>query len=119
MAKKSLKKKKKKVTQLVKDTWSLDMAFLDWVIPRLKVLQKNKHGYPSDLSERQWDAIMEDMIEGFEKCKVYLNKTYDDGWKTYPYESPDTYHEGFGGATSHPISRSFYLFTKYFYNLWD
>jgi len=73
------------------DCWSLDHTIAEFVLPRLKVLQKNKHGVPSSvqlseetknalstLSEKEkeerefeelqkvWDSILSKMVKSFE-----------------------------------------------------
>jgi hypothetical protein len=48
------------------ETWSLDHSFCTWIVPRLKVLRDNTHGYPCALeSMAVWTAILNEMIDGF------------------------------------------------------
>ena len=60
----------------------------------LKDLKKTKHGFPSQLTEKKWDKILGQMIEGFEAqvtsrdvftVKEYnkLDKKFKDGMKLY------------------------------------
>jgi hypothetical protein len=44
------------------DTWSLDITIAKYTLPRLKRLKELKDGYPSDMTEQQWDEILDKMI---------------------------------------------------------
>lgn len=48
------------------DTWSLDYTFAQWITPRLKRFKEITPGIPNDLTEAEWDAILQGMIDGFE-----------------------------------------------------
>ena len=62
----------------VKDTWSLDCAFADFAIPRLKLFKKVNNGYPghgdADTFEK-WNEIIDKMIEAFELHNDFVNKS--------------------------------------------
>jgi len=112
------------------DTWSMDHTLALIIHPMLVQLKATKHGYPADLTEQEWDEILDEMIWAFEqKCR--------DDWESDYYEhhvlSPDekNYDGFFGGsklvckdpkglkAHQERMSNGFRLFGKYYENLWD
>jgi hypothetical protein len=44
------------------DTWSLDKTMARFVLPRLIRFREINNGYPNDLTEERWDAILDEMI---------------------------------------------------------
>ena len=67
-----LKMKYQKLTRGFTDEelWNLDCAFVDWIVPRLKVFKEKTKGYPADVgSPEEWDKILDKIIEAFELYK--------------------------------------------------
>ena len=92
------------------DTWSMDDTLALIILPMLVQLKETKHGYPADLTEQEWDEILDEMIWAFEqKCR-------DDWMADYDYNKWDT-----EGANAHQerMTNGFRLFGTYFENLWD
>ena len=92
-------------------------------------LKATNHGYPSGLTEKKWDDIMDEMIWAFEQ------KLRDD-WEGDYYEyrelglEEDKGDSMFGlklvwedpeGSAAHQkrMTAGFKLFGKYYENLWD
>ena len=50
------------------DTWSLDYTIAKFTLPRLKRFKKINNGFPSSLSEKEWNIILDKMIRAFELC---------------------------------------------------
>lgn len=48
-----------------RETWNLDAAFAEWILPRLKRFKVLNNGYPMDLTEESWNELLDVMIEGF------------------------------------------------------
>lgn len=115
------KKTRRKISAMERDTWSLDLAFAEWVLPRLKILKKNKHGIPNEMfptgaryrdkdgneneaawkiATPRWEKIMDDMIAGFEICCS----------GSYP---------GCVAKREKEVQRAVDLFAKHFFSLWD
>ena len=98
------------------DTWSLDNVLARWMVPRLKYLQENKHGYPtrmykdnigqnatdeeSEQAVARWDYILGEIIWTFE---FYID---DDA----EYCSDEEWERWKAGML---------LFTEYYQSLWD
>lgn len=78
------------------DTWSLDVRHGEWIIPRLKKFKEIKNGNPSDITEQEWDIILDKMIYSFEY-------TLSDDYYT---KRDKKFEEGIN------------LFAKYYSNLW-
>ncbi len=48
------------------ETWSLFSTLAEWLVPRLKRFKKLNDGcHPSDITSKQWDKAIDEMIEGF------------------------------------------------------
>jgi hypothetical protein len=47
------------------DTWSMDYTLGLIILPMLKQLKASKHGHPSNLTEAQWNGILDKMIWSF------------------------------------------------------
>jgi hypothetical protein len=44
------------------ELWSLDATIAKFVRPRLARLKEIKHGYPCDLTEQEWDIVVDKML---------------------------------------------------------
>ena len=92
------------------DTWSMDHTLAPIILPMLVQLKETTHGHPADLTEQEWDDILDEMIWAFEqKCR-------DDWMEDYDYNKWDQ-----EGANAHQerMTNGFRLFGTYFENLWD
>lgn len=52
------------------DTWNMDNTLAMIILPMLKQLKANKHGYPSKLTEKKWNYILDEMIWTFEQLNT-------------------------------------------------
>jgi hypothetical protein len=105
------------------DTWSMDSTLSLLIHPMLVQLKATQHGHPANMTEQEWNEILDEMIWAFEqKCR--------DDWESDYYEYEDDNTERFGlklvwedraGAKAHQerMSNGFKLFGKYYENLWD
>ena len=92
------------------DTWSMDHTLAPIILPMLVQLKETTHSHPADLTEQEWDEILDEMIWAFEqKCR-------DDWMEDYDYNKWDS-----EGAKAHQerMSNGFRLFGIYYENLWD
>ena len=91
------------------DTWSMDHTLAHIVLPMLVQLKATQHGHPANMTEQEWDDILDEMIWAFEqKCRDDWMDDYDYSWNSE-------------GAKAHQerMSNGFRLFGKYYENLWD
>ena len=51
------------------ETWSLDYTIAKFTLPRLKRFKELNGSYPHQLSMKEWDAILDDIIYVFEAYK--------------------------------------------------
>jgi len=61
------------------DWWNMDAYLVGIILPMLRQLRKEQHGYPSygeASTAEEWDAILDRMIEGFEAADRVLNDDY-------------------------------------------
>lgn len=82
-------------------TWSLDHTVAEFTLPRLKRFKEVQNGYPADLTEEQWDDIIDKMILAFENVIKEFNFDEEDGIKE-----------------AKEIEEGMILFGKYFRQLW-
>ena len=87
------------------ETWNFDITIAKFIVPRLKRFKECKNGYPARLTEKKWDKILDEMIEGFE-----LHCTKDD-WDF----DPDLNARNEKLAK---VNKALKNFSKYFYDLW-
>jgi len=95
--------KKQRLERGFDDTecWNLDCTFGRFIVPRLKVLRRNHHGYPDELhNDKNWCKVLDEMIWAFETAANHFEKK--------PTE--DDYKR---------IHKGLKLFAKYYCHLWD
>ena len=80
------------------ETWNLDVTIAHFILPRLKYLRKNTHGYPANLTEKSWDKILKQMIKAFKLI------TSDDDFTVH---------------STKKLDKGLQLFAKYYRGLWD
>lgn len=85
------------------ECWNLDTTIAKFILPRLKCLKEIKHGYPYDLSEEQWDEILDKMILAFD---LQLKEG-----STMKLEEME--------ANTKIQDEGLELFAKYYHDLWD
>lgn len=85
------------------ETWSLDHQFAKWITPRLKRFKKLTIATPMDLTVKQWNNILQEMIDGFEFMA-------SDNYYEWGEPKWDKKHE--------QINKAVELFAKYIRNLW-
>ena len=88
------------------ETWNLDITIAKFLVPRLKVFKEcNKDCYPCHLTEKKWNKIIDEMIEGFELCI-----TKDVGEYEHIFNTRNEKYSKINKALKH--------FSKYFNYLW-
>ena len=88
------------------ETWSLFSVVAEFILPRLKRLKEIKGGYPANLTNAEWDEILNKMIFAFEWSLTDGNMTdeymamtdeeRDDSWEKYK-EGMELFAEYFMG----------------------
>jgi hypothetical protein len=87
-----------KKSKIDRETWSLDSAFVKWIVPRLKRFKELTLCYPAKLSSmNEWYTILQDIIDGFEEYSG--SDSFDDFNKT-------------------KVNKALILFKRWFYDLW-
>ena len=81
------------------ETFSLDYSLSKLIAPRLKRFAELRYGYPSDMSEGEWQRDLDKMVEAFEFSAS------EKRWLASP-EEYDKHQEGIE------------LFAKNFFGLW-
>jgi hypothetical protein len=92
------------------DTWNMNTTLAKIILPMLKQLKEDKYGYPSTLTEKKWNTIVDEMIWSFEQV---LDDESDEKFWTDRID--------WDGLRAHNkrIDKGLALFGKYYRNLWD
>jgi len=92
------------------DTWGMDTTLALIIVPMLKQLKATKHGVPYDLTEAEWNVILDEMIWAFNEISTGLNEDefFDTG---IDWDGLKVYNERIDNGTA--------LFGKYYRALWD
>ena len=92
------------------DTWGMDTTLALIVVPMLKQLKATKHGVPYDLTESEWNVILDEMIWAFTEISTGENedKFFTTG---IDWDGLKVYNERIDNGTA--------LFGKYYRALWD
>lgn len=53
-----------------KELYNLDHTIIEWLVPRLKVFKERTTGYPGDVTEEEWDNILDKIIAGLTAYKA-------------------------------------------------
>jgi hypothetical protein len=82
------------------DTWILDGHLARVIKESVTYLKSHNYGYPTDLTEKEWDEILSDIIYTFDRIKAEnkLNVVFIDKER---------------------FERGWAYFKKYFRNLWS
>jgi hypothetical protein len=109
------------------DVWSMNYWFIKTVVPMLKQLKEEKHGYPFDMTEKEWDDILDEMIFNFTEADEDTCSMKNEYWEKY-YNSPEKEElrkqwikreEEINQYQNDCKNKAFELFSKYFWSLWD
>lgn len=92
------------------DTWGMDTTLALIIVPMLKQLKATKHGVPYDLTEAEWNVILDEMIWAFTEISTGENedKFFTTG---IDWDGLKVYNERIDNGTA--------LFGKYYRALWD
>lgn len=84
------------------ELWSLDCTIAKFIAPRLKAFKEvSCEDHPGSLTVKEWQDILDAMIEGFEIYPDHFNWAQEEqeaNWKK--------------------VDKAMKLFHKYFFNLW-
>ena len=89
------------------DWWGLDYYFYETIVPLLRILKENRHGYPGSLTDKKWDSILDRMIKAFEAANRVVELDYETNILEEMKKDEDLF------------LKDGKLFTKYFLGLWD
>lgn len=118
-----------------RDLWSIDDWFLNVFPMMLQDFNKTRIGHPGNLTEKEWNAIIEDMIISFtnadEEQTDYINKYQKEYDKIFRWDNNYTNkekelqehfyneeHKKFE-YRKHNLQKGFQLLNKWFFALWD
>jgi hypothetical protein len=86
------------------ETWSMDQSLAKIILPRLKRFQEVRGGHPADMTDEEWESIIQEMVWGFEWFAA--GKQYDYGERKEGRSESERAHEAIE------------LFAKYYGHLW-
>lgn len=107
-----------------RDTWDMDGWFLSIIPPMLQYFRDNKHGFPGNMGEDEWDHILETMI------KLFTEADEDKCSKKNEYELKSEITEEerrifldkaleISNYRNECKNKGFEFFKDYFWDLWD
>lgn len=109
------------------DTWDIGSWFCEIMPKMLQYLRLNTHGYPYNMSMKEWNRKLRMMESLFRNANPYK-----DDWETgtkRPLYKRWVKHQVFRKDTSDFLKYSFFqnwckdkafkMFAEYFYDLWD
>lgn len=117
------------------DIFDMSYWFIQVIVPMLKQLKETKHGYPCDMTEKEWDNQLDKMIKCFiemseDGCSMkneYENKLFENiEWNEEETEEHKELREEWLNREEEIWNyrekmkkEAFDLFSKHFWNLWD
>lgn len=94
------------------ECWNLDLTFAKFILPRLKYFKNKTNGYPSNLTEAEWDRNLDDMITAF---AWIASKSYYDA----PMKEDGSIDHNAYLKLHEDAQRGFELFGQHYMGLWD
>lgn len=93
------------------DTWNMFRTLAVIIHPMLKQFKETTHGYPNELTEEQWNSILDKMIWSFDQIAT--------DWEEKFYVTND--QVDYQGYTTfkNQIQEGLDLFAKHYNDLWD
>ena len=108
------------------DTWDLNDYMASVIFHALVRFKKTTHGYPSTMTEEEWDTILGKMVEGWAaKIQLLNDSTYGDHcWvKKDPDDLVGDFDKELYEAWRTPLEAKWEegssLFCKHYDSLWD
>ena len=100
----------------VTETFEMFSNFIDRYRKILKDYKEHRWGYPGELTNEEWEAIIDKMIHCLDMMdEQYLEKfLLEDMPEKYVVSPMSTYE-----IMEHYKNEFFELFSEWFYNLWD
>jgi len=111
------------------DCWSVDDYLVSVIVPMLKHLKENTHGYPGygkASTSQKWEAVIQEMIEAFEAAdrviadEYYIEVSGDsiEAISNAPREEVLKWGE-LSKADVKLFEKKSKVFIKWFFHLWD
>ena len=88
------------------DLWSLTDYFAEWMPHAMERFRTHRCGYPANMTNEEWDAILKKIRNGFRAAKI-LNDACSLHHKTWTPKLEAIQSEGMA------------LFGKHYFSLWD
>jgi len=114
-----------------RDTWNFDNYLSKVIKDGLRYLKKTMHGYPSNLTEKQWNKVLDNIIWTFDIANkisegdiIYLNCKEEEYTKLRNklirgYDKKKLHTKVLTKREYKEFKLGFDLFEKYFFNLWN
>lgn len=115
------------------DVWDISFWFTKTLIPMLEKLRKERHGYPCNMSSKQWDMELERMIYYFKESTDEFcseKNEYEKEWHNSLWSDHENQNKEIRDKWSkredtimkykeNMKNKGLELFSKYYYDLWD
>lgn len=116
------------------DTYSVDITLAHIIVPMLRQLKDTQHGHPSELTEEQWNSMLDEMIWAFEQKLIHWEDQYIIQQGEIDYDAMNRREDGnwelkwkrehivdwdARNAHQHRMTNGFKLFGQWYESLWD
>lgn len=85
------------------ELWALDSVIAKMLIPRLKAFKESHICHPTTITMEQWDALLQEMIDGFEE-QLTRDMTSSERGRGYDFEK---------------MQRGLKVFAEWYNDLWS
>lgn len=76
------KEERKKYGFDERETWGLDTTIAQFMYTRLMMFKECKNGHPCNMTGEEWDALLQEMIDGFGGYLIYeASFDNEDKWE--------------------------------------
>lgn len=108
------------------DVWNLDCTLGNYIASTVNKLKETTHGYPADITEKEWDKILSELSKDFYlasnedtwhnpyEAMIYCSEKDDDVFKKYAEKEFDNHK-----MREERLDNGCNLLKKWFFDLWD
>lgn len=101
-----------------RDVWEMRDWFIRTAKPMLRELSAKAYNYPVEVGEEQWRALLLEMAELLEVMDIWEDGAARKAAGVAKNERSEEAYRLIGAEKEKAKNRFFFLFNKYFYDLW-
>ena len=101
-----------------RDVWEMRDWFIQTAKPMLRELSAKAYDYPEEVGEDQWRALLLEMAELLEVMDIWEDSAARKAAGIAENDRSEEAYRLIGAEKEKAKNRFFFLFNKYFYDLW-